>query len=125
MKTSRSVTGADFWEEKIKTTATERASEDRGAEQQDPGEKSTNVAQREIDRGLYAVDKRRSNDIERAIERMAEGTYGLSDFSGKPIPMARLEATPETILTVQIEEWRENKECPMNARPHIAARPAN
>jgi len=99
---------AQILEGEEKTTTAERASrEDRGAEQQDPGEKSTNIAQREIDQGLHNVDKRRLNDIERAIEKMEEGTYGLSDFSGKPIPMARLEATPEAFLTVQEEVRRE------------------
>jgi DnaK suppressor protein len=94
-----------------KTTADERASqEDRGAESQDPGEQSVDLAQREISHGLQDVDKRRLSDIERALQKMKEGTYGMSDLSGEPIPQARLEATPEAILSVQEEEQREKKD---------------
>jgi DnaK suppressor protein len=32
--------------------------------------------------------------IERALQRMDEGTYGTSEVSGKPIPVERLEALP-------------------------------
>lgn len=93
-----------------KSIADERASqEDRGDELRDPGEKSANMAQHEISLALFDVDKRRLSDIERAIQKMKEGTYGFSDLSGKPIPRARLEATPEAILTVAEEEQREKK----------------
>jgi DnaK suppressor protein len=42
----------------------------------------------------------RLSAIRRALEKIEDGTYGLSDESGKPIPMARLEAAPESVLTV-------------------------
>jgi len=32
--------------------------------------------------------------INRALERVKQGTYGLSEVSGKPIPIERLEALP-------------------------------
>jgi RNA polymerase-binding protein DksA len=32
--------------------------------------------------------------INRALERIQQGTYGLSEVSGKPIPIERLEALP-------------------------------
>jgi DnaK suppressor protein len=32
--------------------------------------------------------------VEKALQRMDEGTYGLSEVSGKPIPVERLEALP-------------------------------
>jgi DnaK suppressor protein len=38
--------------------------------------------------------------IERALQKIEDGTYGLSDASGDPIPRARLEAMPEAIYTV-------------------------
>jgi DnaK suppressor protein len=37
--------------------------------------------------------------IERALEKIKDGTYGFSDVSGKPIPRDRLEAMPEAIFT--------------------------
>ena len=39
--------------------------------------------------------------IERAEQRLAEGTYGLSVESGDPIPDARLEAAPWVERTVE------------------------
>jgi DnaK suppressor protein len=96
--------------EEEKAIADERASqEDRGDGQQDSGEQSIDLAQREISQGLQDVDKRRLSDIERALQKMEEGTYGLSDLGGEPIPKARLEATPEAVLSVQQEEQREKR----------------
>jgi DnaK suppressor protein len=39
--------------------------------------------------------------IERAEQRLADGTYGLSVESGEPIPDARLEAAPWVERTVE------------------------
>jgi DnaK suppressor protein len=41
--------------------------------------------------------------IERALEKIKDGTYGFSDASGKPIPRDRLEAMPEAINTADEE----------------------
>lgn len=41
----------------------------------------------------------RLRDIERALQKIEEGTYGFSDASGEPIAPARLEAVPEAIYT--------------------------
>jgi RNA polymerase-binding protein DksA len=32
--------------------------------------------------------------IDRALQRIEEGSYGISEVSGKPIPIERLEAVP-------------------------------
>jgi DnaK suppressor protein len=47
--------------------------------------------------------RRRLDRVERAEERLAAGTYGLSVRSGKPIPDGRLEAEPLAELTVDEE----------------------
>jgi DnaK suppressor protein len=47
--------------------------------------------------------RRRLDRIERAEERLAAGTYGLSVKSGEPIPDGRLEAEPLAELTVDEE----------------------
>lgn len=57
----------------------------------------------EIHQALHDVDNRRLQSIERALQKIEEGTYGISDVSGKRIPRARLEATPEATLTVEEE----------------------
>ncbi|MBS0603438.1 MAG: TraR/DksA family transcriptional regulator [Verrucomicrobia bacterium] len=42
--------------------------------------------------------------IERALEKIEDGTYGICDISGEEIPMARLEAVPYAAMTVKAQE---------------------
>jgi DnaK suppressor protein len=42
--------------------------------------------------------------IERALEKVEDGTYGVCDISGEEIPMARLEAIPYACMTVKAQE---------------------
>ena len=68
------------------------------------------MAQSEIDDAVNVVEAQRLRLIERALAKIDEGTYGLSDLSGDPIPKARLEAIPEAVLTIQEEEAREKQQ---------------
>lgn len=45
--------------------------------------------------------------IDRALEKIEDGTYGVCDISGKPIPMKRLEAIPYATMTVEAQEQLE------------------
>jgi DnaK suppressor protein len=47
--------------------------------------------------------------VNRALKKIEEGTYGLSDRSGKPIPRERLEAVPEALYTLSEEQALEGK----------------
>lgn len=60
----------------------------------------------ELDGNLVARDLQRLDQIKRALEKIDEGSYGLSDASGHAIPIERLEAYPEAILTVAEQESR-------------------
>jgi RNA polymerase-binding protein DksA len=40
------------------------------------------------------LDRETLEQIERALRRIEEGTYGISEVSGKPIPVERLDAVP-------------------------------
>jgi DnaK suppressor protein len=40
------------------------------------------------------LDRDTLEKIDRALRRIEEGTYGISEVSGKPIPIERLEAVP-------------------------------
>jgi DnaK suppressor protein len=62
----------------------------------------------ELDGNLVARNLRRLAQVDRALEKIAEGTYGLSDASSQPIPKERLEATPESIYTVAEQATRES-----------------
>ena len=65
------------------------------------------LAQRDADGAVDVVEQRRLRMIERALAKIEEGTYGLSELSGDPIPKARLEASPEALFTIQEEAARE------------------
>jgi DnaK suppressor protein len=62
----------------------------------------------ELQGNLAAVDNGRLSNIARALQKIAEGTYGLSDGSGAPIPVERLEASPEALYTVKEQESRDS-----------------
>jgi DnaK suppressor protein len=65
------------------------------------------TTQRETDEAVHEAIERRLRDIARALEKIREGTYGLSDASGQPIPKTRLENVPEAIYTIEEERRRE------------------
>jgi DnaK suppressor protein len=71
------------------------AKSDEARESEDDAQ---DMAQNEIDINLDVVEDRRLRAIERALEKVDEGTYGMSDASGDPIPKARLEAMPEALF---------------------------
>lgn len=67
----------------------------------------------EGDEDLYMdeLDEGRADDlrqelaaVERAEQRLRDGTYGLSIVSGEPIPDARLEARPTAEMTVEEQQ---------------------
>jgi RNA polymerase-binding protein DksA len=60
---------------------------DRGDEAQRTFDRDEDILQDQIDRDI--LDR-----IEKALARIEDGTYGISEVSGKPIPIERLEAVP-------------------------------
>jgi DnaK suppressor protein len=65
------------------------------------------LATLELEESLEAVEDSRLSDIERALQKIDEGTYGLSDASGAPIPIERLEAIPEALYTLEEQKTRD------------------
>ena len=63
----------------------------------------------ELDGALRVRDLERLGRVDRALKKIEEGTYGLSDMSGRPIPRERLEVVPESIYTLAEEEALEKK----------------
>ena len=66
------------------------------------------ATERQNDQALHHVTENRLRTVERALQKIAEGTYGLSDASGKPIPQERLQKAPEAIYTLEEESARES-----------------
>ena len=69
----------------------------------DEGDQATDLYQDELDESRENDLRDQLAAVERAEERLAAGTYGLSVESGQPIPDERLEARPTAELTVEEE----------------------
>jgi DnaK suppressor protein len=90
------------------TLADERQfQQQHGDEAEEFEEKAQDMARMEVDQAVQDVDVRRIAHVERALQKIEDGSYGMSDLSGRPISKARLESTPEAILTVQEERGQE------------------
>jgi DnaK suppressor protein len=73
------------------------------ADEFDPANLASDLYQDELDAGLEEDLREQLGAVERAEQRLADGTYGLSVRSGQPIPDERLEALPTAELTVDEE----------------------
>ena len=65
------------------------------------GDEASDLYEDEFDEGLSEDLRDQLAAVERAEQRLAAGTYGLSVESGAPIPDARLEAQPTAERTVE------------------------
>jgi DnaK suppressor protein len=65
------------------------------------GEGTTEAISRFNDVGIANDLRPIEERLERAIEKLAEGSYGTCDQCGGPIPPGRLEARPESVLCVE------------------------
>ena len=78
----------------------------------DSGDLSQQMFNREMDATIGEQAGRRLTEVERALEKIDEGTYGLSDESGEPIARGRLEAAPEALRTVEEQQDFERERRP-------------
>lgn len=88
-------------------------SKDRGQDEgdyteHDSGDMSQSMFTREMDSTVGRVMEGRAGVVERALQKIEEGTYGLSDVSGEPIARGRLEAVPEAIYKMDEQQDFEN-----------------
>ena len=56
--------------------------------------------ERELDEGLEEDARGQLRDVEAALARMDEGSYGTCAVCGREIPLERLEAVPWTTLCI-------------------------
>ncbi len=89
----------------------ERSQEYQDA-QADSGDESQYLFEREVDATLGQQFGQELKDVSRALEKIEEGTYGLSERSGEPIPRGRLEAIPEALYTIEEQQRREGERRP-------------
>ena len=78
-------------------------------------EKSKGYSQHQADEGTDDFDRMLTlelsskelnilRQIDRALEKINENTYGICDISGEEIPIQRLEAVPYATMTVKAQE---------------------
>ena len=89
-----------------------RSEEEGDLSQHDSGDMSQQMFTREMDATIGEQAGRRLGDVERALEKIEEGTYGLSDESGEPIAKGRLEAAPEALRTMEEQQDFERERRP-------------
>lgn len=65
------------------------------------GDEASELYEDERDEGLAEDLRDQLAAVQRAEQRLADGSYGLSIESGEPIPDARLEAQPTAERTVE------------------------
>ena len=94
--------------ERIEHALRHRAHEDDGEEADDidPGNLGSDLYQDELDEGLGDDLREQLAAVDRAEQRLAAGTYGLSIESGEPIPDERLEVHPTAERTAAEESAR-------------------
>jgi DnaK suppressor protein len=86
-----------------------QVNDEAGGEAREYGDDAQKLVTLELEGSLEARDTQRLVNVERALRKIDEGSYGLSDQSGEPIPVARLNAAPEAIYTLAEQEAFDKK----------------
>jgi RNA polymerase-binding transcription factor DksA len=77
---------------------------------------ATDTIDRDVFLGLVSFEQEMLYEIDAALRRIEEGTYGLCELTGRPIPAARLEAIPWTRFALDAQKKIEG-----SCHPHIGA----
>ncbi len=72
-------------------------------------DQSTDLSEREMELELAEHDRERLLEIEDALHRMTDQTYGICLESGEEIPFERLKAVPTAKYTVRCQEILERR----------------
>lgn len=75
---------------------------------------ATDSFDRDLVLGLASNEQEGLYEIDAALKRIEDGTYGVCELTGKAIPWERLEAIPWTRFSIEAENQLEG-----NVHPHI------
>jgi RNA polymerase-binding transcription factor DksA len=98
----------------------ERVTEDASELSRESGEAATSFSMHQADAAtdsfdrdlaltLLSLEQNALGEINDALQRMQEGTYGVCEVTGKLIPRARLEAIPWARCTAEAQAELEQK----------------
>lgn len=78
----------------------------------DSGDMSQSIFDREMDASVGVGIERRLGEVDRALQKIEEGTYGICDDTEEEIPRGRLEVVPEAVRTVEAQQRFERERRP-------------
>jgi len=73
----------------------------------DLADQASDSYDKDIANSLSETERARLAAVEKALERVEEGYYGLCETCGKPIPLARLKVLPFAKLCVPCQQEEE------------------
>jgi DnaK suppressor protein len=76
----------------------------------DIGDEASDLSSRQLLLSLNEADRKKLLEIEEALERMEEGTYGICEECGEPISIKRLEVKPTALYCVECKSRLEQFE---------------
>ncbi|MGF1474536.1 MAG: RNA polymerase-binding protein DksA [Geminicoccaceae bacterium] len=101
-----------YWRDEILrgSGSTLRELKEDGLRSADLGEWAANEIQRSFSLRTRDRERKLLNKIDRALERIEDGSYGYCEETMEPIGLARLEARPIATLSIEAQERHERRE---------------
>lgn len=99
--------GAESISEEVLKRSAKEDSGDLSSYGQHLADAGSESFERDMAYNLLSNEKEMIAEIDAAIERIRNGTYGICEVTGKPIPESRLEAIPFTRCTKEGQEIKE------------------
>ncbi len=86
------------------TTAEVKTPDEATGYSQHQADQGTDDFDRTISLEVTSAEYSMLRQIDRALEKVEDNTYGICDITGEEIPRARLEAVPYATMTVKAQE---------------------
>ena len=77
--------------------------------EEDTADLASSLMDKEMDMSVEEEIEETLSAIEHAFQKIEDGTYGICDVSGEPIPKTRLELLPWSSLTAQMQAMAEGE----------------
>jgi RNA polymerase-binding transcription factor DksA len=87
----------------------QQAVEDQQGVDAGPADSAKDITDRQIDESELANVRDQLEEVDAALQRVEDGTYGVSEVSGEPIPDERLRAVPWARRLVDEQELVDNQ----------------
>ena len=84
-----------------------------------PADAASDSFDRDLALSLLSFEQDALGEIDDALRRIREGSYGVCELTGKPIPLQRLEAIPWARYTAEAQARLEDKGA--RSRAHLNA----